>query len=75
MENLARLLLIVGVTCLAAGGLIFLLARAGWTLENFPGNLRYTVGNNTCVVALGLSLFLSVVLTIALNLVVRLLNR
>jgi hypothetical protein len=75
MMSLARLLILTGIVFLVVGGLIYVAARSGLTLGRLPGDIRLQSGNMTCVIALGTSLLLSVVLTILLNVVVKLLNR
>lgn len=75
MMSLARLLILTGVIFLVVGGLIYIAAKSGLTLGRLPGDIRLQSGNMTCVIALGTSLLLSVVLTFLLNLVIRLLNR
>ena len=75
MMSLARLLILTGIVFLVAGGLIYIAARSGLTLGRLPGDIRLQSGNMTCVIALGTSLLLSVVLTILLNVVIKLLNR
>lgn len=69
---IARLLILIGAVCLVLGGLVYLAARAGITPGRLPGDIRLQSGGMTCVVALGTSLLLSVVLTVLLNLIIRL---
>jgi hypothetical protein len=75
MIPIARLLVIIGVILIAAGGLIFLAARFGLPLGRLPGDIRIERGGLTCVIALGTSILLSVILTLALNLLARFLNK
>jgi hypothetical protein len=75
MIPIARLLVIIGVILIAAGGLIFLAARLGLPLGRLPGDIRIERGGLTCVIALGTSILLSVILTLALNLLARFLNK
>ena len=75
MLPLARFLVVLGLIFVVAGGLLYLAARLGVPLGRLPGDVRIERQNLTCVVALGTSLLLSVVLTVMLNLVARLLNR
>jgi hypothetical protein len=71
----ARILIILGIIFLAAGGVLYLVARGGLPLFNLPGDIRIERENFTCVLALGTSILLSILLTIGLNLLARLLNR
>lgn len=71
----ARVFLILGLVFLVLGGLFYLAARSGITLGRLPGDVRIERGNFTCVLALGTSIVLSLLLTVILNLVVRFLNK
>jgi hypothetical protein len=75
MLSFARLLVILGVILVIAGGLIYLFARLGLPLGKLPGNIRIEGNNFTCVFALGASILLSVILTLVLNIIVRFLNK
>ncbi len=75
MLQFARWLVILGVAFILAGGVLYLLARAGFSPGRMPGNVVIQSGNMTCVFALGASILLSVLLTLALNLLARFLNR
>ncbi len=71
----ARILIIIGVVLLVAGGLLYLAARLNIPLGRLPGDIRIERNNLTCVIALGTSLLLSIILTVVLNVIVRLLNK
>jgi hypothetical protein len=75
MLSFGRLLIILGAIFLLTGGALYLLGRSGIHFTNFPGNIRFQFGNSTCVLALGVSILLSILLTIGLNLAARFLNR
>jgi hypothetical protein len=75
MSDLGRLLLIAGVVLLTIGGLITLLPRMGINLGRLPGDLRFEIGQLTCLVPVATSLILSILLTIGLNLLGRFLGR
>lgn len=75
MENLARLIIILGLVLLAIGGILFLISRTGIPLGRLPGDIRIQTDNITCVFPLVTSIILSIVLTIVLNIIVRYLNR
>lgn len=72
MTQLARFLIISGLVLLAAGGIVYVAARLGITFGRLPGDIRVQTSNMTCVIALGTSILLSIILTIALNIFVRL---
>lgn len=75
MLSFARLLIILGVIMVIVGGLIYLVARLGLPLGRLPGDIRIERNNLTCVIALGTSILLSIILTVVLNLIVRFLNK
>ena len=75
MTSFARILIIMGLILVVTGGLIFLLGRIGLPLGHLPGDIRIQTENLTCFFPLGTMIFLSIVLTIILNIVVRFLNR
>ncbi len=75
MLSIARILVILGVILVIAGGLIYLVARLGLPLGRLPGDFRIERNNFTCVIALGTSILLSIILTVVLNIIVRFLNK
>jgi hypothetical protein len=75
MLSFARVLIIIGVVFVIAGGLIALFARLGVPLGKLPGNIRIEGNNFTCVFALGASILLSIILTVVLNIIVRFMNK
>jgi len=75
MIPLARILVILGLIFLLAGGLLYLAGRWGLPLGRLPGDIRIENENFTCLFPLATMVLLSVVLTIVLNLIMRLLNR
>jgi hypothetical protein len=78
MENIGRLLIVVGIFSLVVGGIILLGARSGLfakiPLGRLPGDFTYRSGPLTCIFPLATMIILSVVLTIALNIIVRLIK-
>lgn len=73
MENIGRLLLILGLVIAILGALMLLLGRIPF-LRNLSG-LRIDLGPVTCFFPIVASIILSVVLTIVLNLVLWIANR
>ena len=73
--QIARILIIIGMVFLISGGFLYLASKLGIPLLNLPGDIRIERENLTCVFALGTSILLSILLTIGLNLIARLLNR
>lgn len=68
MITAARYLIVAGLIFLLAGAGLYLAARSGLDFSQIPGNIRIERGNFTCVFALGASIFLSILLTVLLNL-------
>jgi len=75
MISLARILVVLGLVLLVAGGLLYLAGRWQLPLGRLPGDIRIERENFTCLFPIATMILLSVVLTIVLNLVVRLLNK
>lgn len=78
-ESLAKWLIVFGLGIAAFGVLLFLLGRIP-LLDQFgrlPGDIRWQSadGRITCLVPLVSSVLLSLILTVVLNIIVRLLNR
>jgi hypothetical protein len=75
MENLARILVILGLVLIVAGGLVYLATRLNLPLGHLPGDIRIETGNVTCFFPLATMILLSILLTVGLNLIIRLLNK
>jgi hypothetical protein len=69
---LARVLAFLGVTFLAAAGLVWLVGRLGW--GSFPGTVVVRRGSFTLWAPIGLWVALSLGLTLLLNLWARFLR-
>ena len=74
MTYLARILMAMGGILLLAGGLLYLIDRAGLPLGRLPGDIRIGNENLTCFIPLATTLILSIVLTVLLNVIIRLLR-
>lgn len=74
LENLGRLLVVLGAAVMLVGGLVWL---AGRFLGNssLPGTLRIEFPGGSCIIPILASIVLSVVLTVVLNLLARWLGR
>jgi len=75
LDALARLLMLMGVGFIVMGGLMYIIPRAGFPLGNMPGDIRIQKDGLTCIFPLVSSIILSLVLTLLLNFVIRLLNK
>jgi len=75
MENIGRYLMIGGIILFAIGGLVFLASKFGIPLGRLPGDIRIERENFTFYFPLASSILISVVLTIIINFVSRLMNK
>jgi hypothetical protein len=75
MLPVARVLIIIGLIFLVVGGLLYLTGRLGMPLGRLPGDIRIVRGNTTIFFPLGTSILLSLILTILLNVIIRLWRR
>jgi hypothetical protein len=72
-DQIGKILIILGIVVLVVGGVLLLLGRT--PLGKLPGDINFSSGNFTCMVPLVSMLLLSVLLTLILNIVLRLFNR
>ena len=79
LDQVGRTIMFVGLGIAALGGLIWLSSKVPFLnkLGSLPGDIRFTSpdGSFGCYVPLVSMILVSVVLTILLNLVVRLINK
>jgi hypothetical protein len=75
MENIGRYLMIGGVVLFVVGGLVFLAARFGIPFGRLPGDIRIERDGFSFYFPLGSSILISIVLTIIINVVLRLLKK
>jgi hypothetical protein len=75
MENIGRFLMIGGVVLFVVGGLVFLAAKFGLPFGRLPGDIRIERDGFSFYFPLGSSILISIVLTIILNVIVRLLRK
>ena len=71
MNDLARLLIGVGLALLLAGGLLLLLGRIGIPLGRLPGDIAYRGKNFSVYFPLATSVLVSVVLSLVFYLLSR----
>lgn len=72
LNAIAKLLAGLGLALLVAAGLFWMLGRLGIVPGRLPGDIRLQGSGFTCVIGLGTSLLLSVILTLLLNQFIRL---
>ena len=75
MLPLARLFLVLGVIFLVLGGLLYLAGRINLPLGRLPGDIRIVRENFTCLFPLATMALLSIVLTVVVNILIRLVGR
>ena len=75
METIARYLMLAGIGLFLIGGGMFLAAKFGITLGRLPGDIRIEGQNGSFYFPVTSSIFVSVILTILLNIVSRFLNK
>lgn len=68
-SGFGRILIIVGIVSVVAGGLFILLGKAG--INSLPGDMKFGKGNVRFYFPIGTSIVLSIVLTVLLNLFLR----
>lgn len=74
IEILARWLVIAGLGLVVLGGILWLVSRIPG-FGNFPGTIRIEGKGFTCIFPLLASIVLSILLTVFLNIIGRLLNK
>lgn len=72
INTLARWLLVLGFSLLAIGAVLWVLGKTGLPLGRLPGDLHFQIGGATCWIPLVSSILLSILLTLALNILSRL---
>lgn len=75
LQGFGRLLLIVGGGVALVGLIMMVGGRLFPWLGRLPGDIRYQGENVSCFVPIVTSILLSIIFTLLLNLVIKLLNR
>lgn len=75
MENIGRLLMIGGVILFVVGGLIFLASKFGIPIGHLPGDIRINGEHGSFYFPLASSILISIVLTILINVIIRLIKK
>jgi len=73
-DQIGRILVLVGGSIVLLGLFFVVLGRTG-IFGRLPGDFIFSNGNVTCLVPIASMLILSLLLTIILNVVIRLFNR
>ncbi len=74
-STVGKWIVVIGLGVVALGALVWLAGRLGLPLGRLPGDFRLGQGSVTAYFPCATSLLISLVLTVLLNLVVRLFNR
>ncbi|MEO6458152.1 MAG: DUF2905 domain-containing protein [Chloroflexia bacterium] len=72
-DQIGRILLLIGGVVFVLGLLLFLLGRG--PVGKLPGDFTFTNGNLTCIAPFATMILLSVLLTIIVNVALRIMNR
>lgn len=75
MENIARTLMLGGIALFLIGGGIYLAAKFGIPLGRLPGDIRIEGENGSFYFPVTSSILVSVILTIVLNVIIRLIKK
>ena len=75
LTSIARWLILIGVALTGLGGLLWVLSRLGLPLGHLPGDFSFQSGNLSCVIPVASSILISVLLTLVLNLIARMVNK
>ena len=72
--DLGKIIALAGAALLILGGLLWLMGKAP-LLGNLPGDIRLQRGNVSCFFPLTTMIIVSVLLSLVLNIVIRLLRK
>ena len=79
LDSLGKWLFVIGAAIAALGGLLFLLGKIPFVsrIGSLPGDIRWQSadGRLSCFVPIVSSILISIILTIALNIIARLLSK
>jgi hypothetical protein len=75
LSSLGKGILAMGLLLVVVGGMLWLLSRTGLPLGRLPGDIRIEGERLSCYAPIATMIILSIVLTILLNVIIRLLNR
>ena len=75
MENIARFLVIGGIVLILIGGGVYLAAKFGIPFGRLPGDIRIEGKNGSFYFPVVTSIILSLVLTVLLNIIIRLFRK
>jgi hypothetical protein len=74
-SSLGRIIVVAGLLLVVVGGLIWAVGKLGLPFGHLPGDIRFERDGFSCFVPLASMILLSLVLTVVLNIILRILNR
>jgi DUF2905 family protein len=74
-STLGKWIVLIGLGLVVMGGFVWLAARFGLNLGHLPGDINFQNGNFTFYFPCASSILISLLLTILINLVVRVIRR
>ena len=75
VSQVGKWLVVAGVVLVGLGALAWAAGRTGLPLGRLPGDIRIERGGFSCFIPIVTSILLSLLLTLALNIIVRFFNR
>jgi hypothetical protein len=73
-DDLGKWVVVAGIALIFVGGLMWLLGRIPF-LGNLPGDMRIQTQNVSCFIPIVSMIIVSVVATIILNIIIRIVNK
>lgn len=73
--TVGKWIILIGLGVVLLGGLVWVVGRAGLPLGRLPGDVRIERGGLSIYFPCATSILISIILTVALNLIVRFLRR
>jgi hypothetical protein len=74
LETIGKSLVVIGAVLVLLGGLVWLLSKVPF-MGRLPGDIRIERPGVTCLIPLASSIVISILLTVLVNLIVRIINR
>lgn len=75
LSSIGKWLIVAGLGLAAVGGLVWLVGRTGLPFGRLPGDIRVEREGLSCYFPLASMILVSILLTIGLNVIVRLLRK
>lgn len=73
-DHLGRWMIVIGLGIAGMGVLVVLLSRFGIPIGRLPGDIRFQGENVTCLIPIASMILISLLLTLAVNILLRLLK-